>query len=477
MEQAVKHASPGERFPTDAKLAKRFGVSKSTIRRELEHYRDSGIVERIPGKGTFLAGVPRHSTAIESHPLSSAENIADHLRRAIATGILRRGQALPPIKRIVYQFRVSAATVQRAYRLLSDSGLITKVGRTYWIGTFEDALLPQSGKTICVLGQTTADMTGLFSRFTRHRAYQKMEHELLVNGYVVDFLPLDKLPKQIEEWRNGGGLPYGFVFRCNDQISLDQILPIWETIRALATRDPAHTPGLLLEVPGTLRGGRPSGVEVLSQGHISTGNARKLARYLVSRKCREASFLVLGSRESAVPTLAKVRAELKHLDPEFGFRIVGIAATSQGRESLRTTMVRSIDTPPWTVDAILGKYEAVPREALVDEIVVLRSFDELLEVYPGGRMWVFEQDAEAAQALTWANTSGVDVPESLSIITTDHHAGFLHLGFTCCFPDFEQIGYQMAHALIGDRPITRTSKGLIRTRSLLVENKTTKAAP
>ena len=54
---------PGERMPTEAELVEAYGVSRTTARRALDELRREGVVERQPGKGTFLRQ-PRLNAAI-----------------------------------------------------------------------------------------------------------------------------------------------------------------------------------------------------------------------------------------------------------------------------------------------------------------------------------------------------------------------------------------------------------------------------
>jgi len=474
LEERLQAAAPGTRLPTDGQLASRFGVSRSTVRRVLETYRDRGLVERIPGKGTFLPRPAERPDPEDAPPKSSAENIADHMLHAIHTGALRRGQVLPPVKQVVYQFRVSSTSVQQAYRMLQDKGVVTKVGRTFWIGTFMDTLVPETRKSICMLAENQAEITKIFTAFSQARAYQKMEHELLANGYALDFLTLDALPAHLRQWRKSRRLPYGFAFRCSSHTAFDPLRADWDAIRSLAARSETRSPVMLLEVIGALHGRRPPGLELLSGGNVQTATARTLARYLVDRRWHEANFFTAAAGGMTLPGLAKSRAELKHLDGDFVFRITAVAPDKPTRQRIAKKLADSMTPVPWTEQAILGKYEPVPKDVLMSEVSVLRSYGEVFDRFPNARMWVFERDGQAAKALQWATDNHVRVPDQLSIMTTDHDPDFLQIGFSCCFPDYEQIGYQMAHALIGDYPVTRTSKGFIRTRSLLVERHTTR---
>lgn len=47
--------APGEQLPTESELTELFGVSRITVRTAFERLGDQGLVERIPGRGTFVA--------------------------------------------------------------------------------------------------------------------------------------------------------------------------------------------------------------------------------------------------------------------------------------------------------------------------------------------------------------------------------------------------------------------------------------
>ncbi len=62
--------------------------------------------------------------------VSLAEQIEAEIRRAIASGVVQRGDNLPPVRQLAADLGVNLNTVARAYRALEASGLIiTRRGR------------------------------------------------------------------------------------------------------------------------------------------------------------------------------------------------------------------------------------------------------------------------------------------------------------------------------------------------------------
>ncbi len=101
-------------------------------------------------------------------PISLVEQIRLGLRRVIAAGELRPGDALPTVRQLANDLAISLNTVSRAYRLLEAEGLIATVrGRgTVVMAALESPALPNDAALARLSGEirnllVTARLAGL----------------------------------------------------------------------------------------------------------------------------------------------------------------------------------------------------------------------------------------------------------------------------------------------------------------------------
>ncbi len=93
----------------------------------------------------FRSGVPIYT------------QIAEELRRKIASGQLKPGDQLPTVRELATELRINFNTVSRAYRVLDEVRLIsTQTGRGTYISEAptEEAILQLKQKSLRELAQT-----------------------------------------------------------------------------------------------------------------------------------------------------------------------------------------------------------------------------------------------------------------------------------------------------------------------------------
>jgi GntR family transcriptional regulator len=96
---------PGERLPSDADLCREFGVSRMTARNAMQRLAEEGLVQRIPGLGSFVVEPPAHR----------------HATRLMAFSQEMRRQGRVPSSRL-FGRRTRPATRREAEALAIDPG-------------------------------------------------------------------------------------------------------------------------------------------------------------------------------------------------------------------------------------------------------------------------------------------------------------------------------------------------------------------
>ena len=112
--------------------------------------------------------------------------------------------------------------------------------------------------------------------------------------------------------------------------------------------------------------------------------------------------------------------------------------------------------------------------SFLETLVVEETFERSYRTAPSPALWVFPFAHDAEAAIQWCARNRVAVPKPVSIIALESGPVCIRSGISSCIEDWRTIGYQMAHALIGDIPVSRTRRGYLRLTATLLERRTTR---
>lgn len=105
--------SPGQQLPGLKTLARRFGVSHTTVRKAMDVLIEENLIKVVHGKGTYVTG---------ARPYASRAAQLDMALRARAA----RGLRIPAAEQLAFEFGCSPSTARRAIRHLISQGVIRR---------------------------------------------------------------------------------------------------------------------------------------------------------------------------------------------------------------------------------------------------------------------------------------------------------------------------------------------------------------
>lgn len=463
---------PDTCLPPDRELGAQWGLSTITVQRVLAKLRDDGKVIRIPGKGTFTPNSEKAASRVMLAKVgtsreSSVEHLATSLVRLISEGIYRKGKALPPVKFIRNQFKVSSETVTTAYQRMESLGYVEKIGKSYWVGRMDQLLQDTPRQEVFFLRFDSGDFSGIFNSDPIALAFQKMERELYHSGYFLHPEKASNLDMLAREWERTGRYPAGLVFYAVDASHLP-------FLRAFFARSPElrkHRVRVLVHAQNNDLSELTAHANVFSGGNVETDMARVIAHYLLGRGFREAAFCIradeLGEQGRAKFFL-KIALSIQSVIPDFKLRFVvqreaGVERDPDFFQSLGADYRKYLE----------AKYPAANLRSLEENVTFSSAVFDDCKRHPDTRLWIMSRDSMAAEGLQWLQSRGIRVPQDMSVIGFQNDPRFYHLGISTCGPDWDSMGYTMAHALVGDVKLARSKKGFLKVRCHMVDKLTT----
>ncbi|MBN1674856.1 MAG: GntR family transcriptional regulator [Kiritimatiellae bacterium] len=469
LDEQIRDLPPGARVPSDRALARAFGLAKATVQKVLRPYRQQGRLVRCVGKGTFTAGASRAPDFPRAH--SSAQSVEMALAELISSGALRAGAPLPAVKELCLRFGVSRPSVVKGLDRLVARRLAVRIGRNAFAGPdFETVLGGGRRGAFHFFMHGAPDFSRIYRTDFLAPAFRAMERILLTYGGVIHYQSADELPRLSGEWRRAKRVPLGLLFL---QAETRRMLELSPFVTPLIGRRRGKKVSVVID----LRGGPFTAMrewgEVVSRGHINTIASRTLADFVGGHGGSRVRFFldaakpVWDDRGPAWP-IVKLRAELHALSRPVDVRFFVIGKTGVAGFD---TLIGRLDEAS-AIEARLSKHRPFTLDRLRREVHFARALDGLLARHRDADLWIFSSARSAERGLAFARARGIRVPADLSILCLEDDPGTYHLGIAYCGPDFERIGYLLAHGLLGDIPITRSRQGLVTAGAVLLHKQT-----
>jgi DNA-binding transcriptional regulator YhcF (GntR family) len=443
-------------------------LSQRSVRRILRTFREAGLVYRVRGKGTFVGKEYRPVKAPEQ-VLSSAERLAGELLQLMRRGELRKGDALAPIKDACGRYRVTPATVVAAYRSLVSADHAVKVGRRYYVGDFASIRKRRDGGEVLLGLFGMSDFAELYQRSRLRESYRRMERELVKQGVCVRHVHGRELWGMLSGRGAKRSLPSGIVLTCLDTETHERTRG---DIRKLARSCRGGSCRILVVSHDTRR--RVEGVWYVSHADIEAAVSDRLADYIRAARF-EAARLFVDERsggDEALLSWARMAARVKRAAGCSSFEIVVKSrAPSEPSKDFVERMTERLGAP-----FLLSLKQCLPAGGDPERVFsVVDDFSRCWHRSEQRMLWLFARDGDAVSALRFAQRQGVLVPRDAAVMGLENDPQYCGQGLSCCVPDWDAVGYQMAHVLTGDFAVEAGEKRGFTTQALLLNRRTSPA--
>jgi GntR family phosphonate transport system transcriptional regulator len=212
---------PGDRLPTEALLADRFGVNRHTVRRALKHMEEKGNIEARQGRGRFvrmpaihyqIGARPRFSNILADQDIVPRTELIE-LAVEVASDIVAHALSLRPRSKVVHVERLGLANDNP----ISLSSHYLPLGRfPRFIEAYRQTPSITAALAECGVIDYTRRSTQVSSRLPTAR-----ERELLGTPRHVPLLVTRSTNVDVRGW----AIEYGEARMASDRVELVITLP------------------------------------------------------------------------------------------------------------------------------------------------------------------------------------------------------------------------------------------------------------
>lgn len=477
----IERLGPGEWLPSDAQLAREYGVSIRTMRRLMSRLKAKGVVVRVRGKGTHKpyrvegpGDMPRWKPK-----RNVAEELFLLLRESIKNGEFRRGDVLPQAKFFRLQHGVSDRTVREAYARLCDSRLVTKIGRRYSVGAFSPKNACRHLRTVLMVVASPADLPRIYTSYERSPAYWKLERELRANGFTIKYVCRDDIPAVHQRYRRLGKSPDGMIFFRLDGRDIDLI---HDAVYPFARRCDAELDfPVLVDLQSYARTDQvPYKLNIVSQGNFHTAQARGVAGLLARYPSPWSVVVFEEERLRSNPQTSYLRFFKMVYETILARKSVDnialVLLSEDGgatRDGVLAAVTEKYSSYFGYLDDKYSRRTGITARRLHERLTVAADFESILGRFGNNAIWLCATDELTDAALRCCRALSLEVPREISVLSLENSPAYYHLCASACAPDWDLIGYLMAHSIVGDFPLNKTSHGYLRIPCSVIHRSTT----
>ncbi len=475
LKSEIETLRPGTKLMNYREMAVRWKLSGQTVRSTIQDFSKQGLLTVTQGRGIFLPIRKDELPQALPEVNSSSMSVADAVYEFICSGTYRVAEALPSVKYLSHQFGVSRSTVISAYRQLRERGHVTKIGKTFWVGG--PGLVPGTGKLreCCFLCLASENISRVLNFEYWAPAYKKMFRDLSAQGYKISFVTV-KNANELKNWIQGqSSLPAAIlIYRIQSEEMLRDWISELKWMAPILEKDHVQC---VLNIGKTRTMGKsiPNYYTRLSHGHALTSMMRNLAEYLVKHGYHRITLFFDEEQGQGIlwlVSLFRIYPDLKSLVKTLEFKVIlRLANPNEKLDQLKERIGKNRSREQ--IEKVLSKYRPITESDIFHLIHSTNNIEQNYPELPRGGAWIFCDAKNASQGYQWCKDKGYSIPDEHTIITLQDSPDCYASGVSVLVPDWDRIGYLMAHALIGDFKVPLSSKGFIRTSPILHRRLTT----
>lgn len=484
----------GSRLPSVRELAGVFSVSRSSITAGMKLLEGKGLLLRKPRSGVYVSLGPDTTFA---KPLSRqmkprmrrAEMIAAQIERGISSGDFPLGQALPLKKALVFRFRTSIVTLNKALATLTSKGLIRKSGASFVVG-YPNPLRARLKDHVNLIPAKGLSGEHVWSGHLKEEFQYALGNELAKFGIAFWGQPYPlsgrKEPYRLPSMAKALGLTYVVgTENWTHRVVGNQMSMLAKELKRLNSMGPRV---ILFNCAHILRSFPELNFEPYHRVYpFMVDNPRSgemTVRFLEMLGHRHMAFLQYARYTWNSLRFQGATTAMEQMPDRSGsitmFEAMGRAGplkeiTKRTPEQRDRDLVRIIDR--WYPKTDLSEGVSTRQMASAIHRIVLADqhrpamrvpFEKALR-NKSITAWVCSDPAVAVTARRFLFRKRIRVPEQISLISIGDSPGISRQRITACNLGLERMGYQAAHCLLGDLPVKRDGRGVVECPPRIVD--------